>query len=458
MRWRDELPQYAVGVEAAGATFALYTALGLVRYNRGLSGNYDLGIFSQAAQNWANGNLPYSSIKGEKNLLGDHFSPVTIVFGIAWRIFPDPRSLIIMQALAIAVGVFIVWAAVRRWQSSSVALISAAAMCLNPGLLAAGRFEVHEVALGIPFMALLVIAVRENRFPLALVSSVLLVTVKEDLGLTIIVAGLLWEVLHSNRVRALILVGGGGAAFIVANFVVVYFNPGHRSPYLHFLVGGSASAIPDVGWPWWRFASLVLFAVGTGIVGLRSPLCLLAAPTLLWRIASGNANYWSTSFHYDSILVPIAVLAFAATYRSMGTWARAFAVAVLILAAARGTELIHSSHLFSDDAWQEADLSRRSLILTSVIPDSAPIAAEETLGPRLIARLDVHMLSSDHIMTAQYALLRADDPQGSALKRLKDAWLAKVSQEPGVAVASDGPLVLVSFPAPRGIIFEANPP
>src|SRR6185312_8686632 len=89
-------------------------AIGLVRYDTGRSGNYDLGIFAQAAQRWSQGRLPGSAIRGVDTLFADHFSPITIVFGAAWAVWSDPRALIITQALALAAAVFILGVACFR--------------------------------------------------------------------------------------------------------------------------------------------------------------------------------------------------------------------------------------------------------------------------------------------------------------------------------------------------------
>src|SRR5512146_1426982 len=79
-------PQVAVVVAlaAAGPAFAVYLALGWVRLRTGAAGNYDLGIFTQAAQRWASGRWPGSSIRSVDNLFADHFSPITVLFGLGW--------------------------------------------------------------------------------------------------------------------------------------------------------------------------------------------------------------------------------------------------------------------------------------------------------------------------------------------------------------------------------------
>ena len=74
----------------------------VARYNAGLATSYDLGIFSQSAKSWSWDHWPHSDIRG-LDLLGDHFSPILALNGLWWRIWPDPRVLLIVQAGANAV-------------------------------------------------------------------------------------------------------------------------------------------------------------------------------------------------------------------------------------------------------------------------------------------------------------------------------------------------------------------
>ena len=47
----------------------------------------------------------------------------------------------------------------------------------------------------------------------------------------------------------------------------------------------------------------------SGLLALRSPLLLVAAPTLGWRFLSGDDHYWSTDWHYSAVLMPVVTLA-----------------------------------------------------------------------------------------------------------------------------------------------------
>ena len=79
-------------------------ALGSVRLATGRAGNYDLGIFAQAAQSWAAGRLPGSGIRSLDNLFADHFSPVTLLYGIGWLAWPEAGATWLAGTDALAAG------------------------------------------------------------------------------------------------------------------------------------------------------------------------------------------------------------------------------------------------------------------------------------------------------------------------------------------------------------------
>ena len=51
--------------------------------------SWDLAIFAELAKDYAHGQAPIVSIKGDGyNLLGDHFHPILVLLGPVWRLFP----------------------------------------------------------------------------------------------------------------------------------------------------------------------------------------------------------------------------------------------------------------------------------------------------------------------------------------------------------------------------------
>src|SRR5260370_37895048 len=101
-------PGYADPVMWAtvAAVFTAYTALSVSRYVRRAPASWDLGIFTEAVQQYGHFHAPVVAIRGAGfDLLGDHFHPTMAVLGPVFRLLPSPVTLLVAQALLTAVSV-----------------------------------------------------------------------------------------------------------------------------------------------------------------------------------------------------------------------------------------------------------------------------------------------------------------------------------------------------------------
>ena len=363
----------------------------VARYNAGLATSYDLGIFSQSAKSWSQGHWPRSDIRG-LDLLGDHFSPILALNGLWWRIWPDPRVLLLVQAILIALAMVIVWWVARSLVDERIALALFSIGLLARGTIAADLFDFHEVAYAAPVVALLAAALVRGRFRLAVGAAVVLVLVKEDLGLTVIAAAAVWWLLHRDGWRRPAVLAAIGVAGLAAATVVVRVVGGGTGYGVFF--GGSGSTPlgqqVDTGWSWWRLAPLGLFAVTALFVGLRSAVAVLAIPTLAWRMIGNNPSYWRLDTHYDLILVPIALIAAADALHRHPRSPAAASVAVLggVISVGLGvSQLVEVAAA----PWHVVVPAQRYRDLQEIsrrIPTDAPIMASNTTGAYLVATHD----------------------------------------------------------------------
>ena len=303
------LVPYALGAVLAAA----YATLSVQRFSRFDTPSWDNAIFTQAIAGYANLGAPVVDIKGPGfNILGDHFSPIIALVAPFYRIFPDPRTLLVAQAVAVGFSVVpIARLAIRRLGLGS-GLAVAMAYGLSFGIASAVYVDFHEVAFAAPLLALAGEAYVDRRWgPVALWAGPLLL-VKEDLGLTVVAVGAAVAVSGAKKIGSLLMVGGLAGFALVLLVLIPAVNPGGGYDYVDVLGGGSAGVGPvaTLMTQWDTKAMTVLVTLGvTGFLALRSPWVLVAGPTLAWRFVGDNAYYWDTDFHYSLVLMPVVFVA-----------------------------------------------------------------------------------------------------------------------------------------------------
>ncbi|WP_432533385.1 DUF2079 domain-containing protein [Kineococcus arenarius] len=466
---RAPLPRPLAGaggvlVVLAGALSALLCAsIGLGHFHRGDATNYDLGIFSQSAASWARLQLPTSGVLGGTPLLGDHFSPATAVFGPVWAAWPDPRSLVLAQALLLGLGTALVArCAVRHLPLPAAAAVAAGAAVAH-GSLAAARFDVHEVCLAVPLLALCATALLEGRHGAAALWSLPLLLVKEDMGATVaVVAVLLW--LRGRRRLGLALGAAAVAGVVVAFATMLVVDPAHDLSRLAAFGGSARTAVaPEpvpVGEALRARAVLVLSAVaGAGVLWVASPVALLAVPTLAWRLVSVTPSYWSPGLHYGAVLVPVAAVALVDVLRRVRA-RRPRAVAPLAVLAALASAATTAwvlpvgslSMPWQASTWRPGPYVQQVRAATAALPAGSRLAADNTSGPYLLGEAggghDVVGWSVDAPLERLPGVVVLDVSRASTgvSRAGKLAWLEEVGALPGVRVQRTGDTVVVHLP------------
>ena len=312
----------------ACAVGALYVCYSVAQWRALVAPSWDLGIFTEAAQAYSRFEAPIVPIKGPGyNLLGDHFHPLLALLGPIFRLFPSALTLLVVQDVLIAVSVLPIARLAQRLLGRGGALLVGLAYGLGWGLQGAVAAQFHEVCLAVPLLAFGGVAFVERRWGACMAWLAPLVLVKEDLGLTVFMAGLVIAWRRRGEGRSAVLRGLAYALFGIVAFVLTVkvllpaMNPAGTWAYsLDGAATGAgtptagttaARAIPSL-WdilttPSVKLATLLVLLAGAGVVGSASPWFALVLPTLAWRFAgSVEAYYGWDSWHYNAVLVPIA--------------------------------------------------------------------------------------------------------------------------------------------------------
>ena len=379
---------------ALGVALA-YSLIALVQWRTLAAPSWDLGIFSQLAKAYSTASAPIVPIKGEEfNLLGDHFHPLLVLLGPLWRIWPSPLMLLVLQGGLFGLSAYPLTRLAIERLGTVWGLLLGIAFGLSWGLQFAVSTQFHEIAFAVPILAFgLAAYLRGNALPAALWVGAL-VFVKEDLGITVAVFGVILALRGPRRARLGWSLAAWGLAWTALATLVILpaLNPESAYDYTDNVASLAGLFVPIEKW------LTVALLVGTaGVIGLRSPLIALMLPTLAWRFAGSVEYYWDWRWHYSAILMPIAI---AALLDAAGTRRLAPYVRLAVPLSAASTLILGGSLPLATlvDPGVRAVSPRlpAALEVIDAIPEGARVETDLTLMARLVPHAEVYWLGNSN--------------------------------------------------------------
>ena len=404
-RWRLVL-WTAIAAFAAG--FGALSALRHLAFN---TGRFDLGNMVQAVWSTAHGDvLAVTGLQGQQfSRLGAHFDPILAAFAPLWWLWPDPTMLVVVQAIAIALGALPVFLLARKHLDSERAGVGfAIAYLLYPPTQWLALNEFHPVALATPLLLAAFWFLDEDRLvPFAIVAVAACLT-KEHIGLVVAALGLWYAFGRGRRRAGLVIAAAGSAVSAVAiGLVVPHFAPAGSSPFegRYRAVGGGPLGIAETlvtdplhvlgemfdghGLPYLLELLLPLAALP-----LLAPLVAATAlPELLANLLSTTRTQQSIHFHYTAAAIPGLVA--AAVFGAARLRTRRDLVTGLVLVALASNYVLGAVPLWRSFPGGE-DLGTREHVVSEhdriaaralrLIPDDAVVTATNSLGGHLSGR------------------------------------------------------------------------
>ncbi|GAA4066168.1 DUF2079 domain-containing protein [Actinomadura miaoliensis] len=404
---REELARRSAYAIAA-AFFVLYSGYSLRRHHLLRTTGYDLGIFEQAVRAYSRFQAPIIPLKGPGvHVLGDHFHPILVTLAPFYRIWPGAQTLLVAQALLIALSIVPVARLAVGRLGVGVGLWLSAAYALSWGIQGALGFDFHEIAFAVPLLAFAMVALAERRWRAAVAWTLPLLLVKEDMGLLVAAIGgyLIWR--GQRRSGAALVVAGLAAVALTVKVVLPFFNDG-RFSYSAYLDPDKDLWSLALSFPAGLFENprklvlLALLLLLTGGAALRTPLALVAVPVLLSRLVSTNPVHWEVGrVHYNAVLMPILFVALIEVLPAlradgrlrMRIWRRTAIVFPGIFALMMHLTPwgITNPNNYADTPHYAA--ARRVL---AKVPDGVAVAAGNSVAPHLTGRCRVVIFPPSH--------------------------------------------------------------
>jgi uncharacterized membrane protein len=323
----------------AAAVFGAYCIISLSRLVQLNPSSWDLGIYTEYVKQYAHLSAPIVDIRAPGfNLLGDHFQPIVAVLAPFFRIFPSAATLLVGQALLAAASVFPVGQLARDKLGLGASRAIAVAYGFSWGLQQLAQFDFHEIAFAVPLLAFSLCALARGQTRAAVCWALPLVFVKEDQGFTVAAIGIYLVVTglrakvpepgspegrddRDGRGRMMagqfLLIWGFAWSYLAIGVIIPHFNPAHQYQYWSdggvLAPGGHPSVFGLIrqlfhAWPD-KLQTLVMLLLPTAFIALRSPLALIAVPSLLLRFISTDSSFWGTYWHYNATLMPVLFVA-----------------------------------------------------------------------------------------------------------------------------------------------------
>jgi uncharacterized membrane protein len=486
-RWPAGVYRDPVTWVIALAVFGAYTAVSLFRLIQLNPTSWDLGIYTEYVKRYADLQAPVVDIRAAGfDLLGDHFQPIVAVLAPFFRVFPSPATLLVAQALLAALSVFGVSQAAREKLGVGPSRAIAVAYGFSWGLQQMIEFDFHEIAFAVTLLAFSLSALVRGRIRAATWWALPLVFVKEDQGFTVAAIGL-YLIIASLRARdapagpentagqenpagqentdgraragLFLLIWGFAWSFLAIGVIIPHFNPAHIYDYWSdggVLAPGGHLSVPGLvrqllhAWPE-KLETIVLLLLPTAFVALRSPLALIAVPSLLLRFLSTDSSFWGTIWHYNATVMPVffiaAVDALVRIQTAMagepvgfvtwpsghrGLWraalagAQRYGVAMMVAVAVALAFQFPLSNLWNAQNYQISPHIEAAQAAMAKVPDGATVLTTLDLLAPLAARTDTFWIGGSGNPETQYIVFDGRDSNYSPAITNVPAFVAQL--------------------------------
>lgn len=406
----------------------MLTWLSVARYQGYNAGMLDLGNMSQAIASVQRGApLIFTYKDGATSRLAMHVEIIYYLLAPFYALWPDPRTLLVLQAGLFAFGAIPVYRlALRQLNNAFAARCLALAYLLYPTAQTSVLFDLHGDTLAMPILLFALDALDQRAWWRYGLFITLALSCKFYVAAAVALLGpVIWVAMRTRRAAVVTTTAGvvyGFVAFAIIRplFTTAQTSSAHRGlSYLSFYFGQMSELLGT--WDQRMISALVVFGPALFLAWRGWRWLLPAAPIALAALLStGPGGAYDYRYHHYALVVPFvirAVIAGAAQMkhaqerrvsigfgarRSARTW-RGDVILTLLCVALLNVALVDTplNPLFwlrlpgqGLDAAVYGRIPRDALKdqFVGEVPPTAPLAASNFLAPHLVNRDTLYLL------------------------------------------------------------------
>jgi uncharacterized membrane protein len=226
-----------IALAAALTATVLFGALALVRHWTFHSTASDLAVFDQVLWNTIHGRFMESTLSLARcephSFFGDHFSPALLLIVPLYLVVPGPETLIVVQTIALALGVWPIYLLARHvLPTSEQRLVWVAAYLLSAPLSFIALYDFHEITLAVaPLGFAMYFLVTRRTLPM-IACLVLALLAKEEVALIGLGFGVALAFQRRWGASAVVVAGSIVAFAVTLKLIIPAFAAGAPYQYL----------------------------------------------------------------------------------------------------------------------------------------------------------------------------------------------------------------------------------
>ncbi len=389
--------------------FAILSAVSIARHLSFASCSFDLGIFDQAIWNTSRGNWLFSSLRGNMNLLGDHFEPVLLLIAPLYLVWPSALALLLLQSALLASAIVPLWLIAReKLQQKPLIFAFVLSLMLSRPLRGVAFSDFHPECFILPLLFWAYYFLLKERKGYFFLTLILLLCCKEDAAFLISGFGIFTAFFQKRaRLGVFLFLLGISAWLLETKIIIPYFNPLHQydydkrlafgMPYGEFLknLARNPALIKEVFFTEEKVAYALKLFGPLGFLSLLSPAhYILIAIPLLKNIMPTSVLFtgWhGITSHYSAGILPfIYISSIYGAGRLLSWWKRKNGALILSFVIILCSLLFygktdgHKFAKFLQGAKNNRSLEKISYL--KLIPPEASVAANFYLVPHLSHR------------------------------------------------------------------------